>query len=708
MHIRISVKSAIFSFCLFFQGFLFAQTPDSVSTSNPDSVVQEVEVILPESIFQADIAVERYGLDKKIDNGFAPISNQVAGLIFYAPNIGKDIIYTQTDSAFSARKFYNQPPFRVVLNTKKGGLMDKAFKVTATPEGDWLVTYPRKATIPVGKPVLIEDMTLTVTKNAVEANGTHFPISYKIEGQQELARSFQFSIPAMPEEADLTQLQTVELSYEGQLRIKPNEPIVIDGFEFTLVPNAESAYSMTPGKVYTFQVVPVKFLPIVVLFLIIAALFFTFYFKFVNIRKFGLAINVVRGAYTDPNEAGEVSHFQALTAALSGTVGLGNIAGVAIAITIGGAGATFWMIVAGLLGMSTKFIECTLGVTYRTIDNRGVVSGGPMYYLSQGLKEKGMAGLGKFFAAFFAVMAIGGSFGGGNMFQVNQAYKQLSGLEFMQGSWFASNGWAFGVVVALMVGVVIIGGIKSIAKVTDKLVPFMVVIYLIAGFIVIGMNFEHIPRCFADIFEGAFSPVAIAGGFIGVLIQGFRRAAFSNEAGVGSASIAHSAVRTNNPASEGIVALLEPFIDTVVVCTMTALVIIITNHHLDTGAADGVALTSKAFSSELPFFKYILALAVLLFAFSTMISWSYYGLKAWTYLFGNTPMQEVIYKVLFCLVVVVGAAGSLNSITDFSDAMIFAMAVPNLIGLFILAPRVQKELNSYLGKIKSGEIVRVK
>ncbi|MCI4669306.1 MAG: alanine:cation symporter family protein [Bacteroidia bacterium] len=467
--------------------------------------------------------------------------------------------------------------------------------------------------------------------------------------------------------------------------------------------NESSNYSFSEGKTYSFQVNKVTFLPIVVIVLLTGATFFTLYFGFVNIRKFGLAINVVRGAYSDPNEEGEVSHFQALTAALSGTVGLGNIAGVAIAISIGGAGATFWMIMAGLLGMSSKFVECTLGVKYRTIDAKGEVSGGPMYYLSRGLEGKGLAMLGKIFAGFFAVMCIGGSFGGGNMFQVNQAYKQFSNIGLIN-----IDGWLFGVIMAGLVAIVIIGGIKSIANVTDKIVPFMVGVYVLAALIIIGMNIPEIPRAFSEILSGAFAPTAVAGGFVGVLIQGFRRAAFSNEAGVGSASIAHSAVKTDNPASEGIVALLEPFIDTVVVCTMTALVIIITDNHLDPNASDGVALTSQAFAGEIPFFDYILAIAVILFAFSTMITWSYYGLKAWTYLFGGSRAADIAYKVLFCVFVVIGAAATLGSVTDFSDAMIFAMAFPNIIGLIILSPEVRDELRKYIGKIKSGEIVKVK
>ncbi len=460
-------------------------------------------------------------------------------------------------------------------------------------------------------------------------------------------------------------------------------------------------------------------MPYVIILLLTAATIFTFYFGFVNIRRFPLAINVVRGKYDDiegsdeplgkvnvnvvdgdivdtikiEGEEGEVSHFQALTAALSGTVGLGNISGVAIAIAVGGPGATFWMIVAGLLGMSSKFAECTLGVKYRDVGPDGTIYGGPMYYLSKGLKEKGMGGLGKVLAVFFAIMCVGGSFGGGNMFQANQAAAQFNN---MIGATGGSAGAVFGMVMAVLVAIVIIGGIKRIASVTEKIVPFMVGIYLLAALIVIFMNVGQIPAAFGLIFSGAFTGAGVTGGFIGVLIQGFRRAAFSNEAGVGSAAIAHSAVKTKYAASEGIVALLEPFIDTVVVCTITALVIIITGFYTNVDGLGGVDLTSAAFASVIPWFPYVLTLAVVLFAFSTMISWSYYGLQSWLYLFGRNKINEYIYKVLFCLFVIIGSAASLGAVTDFSDSMIFAMAIPNLIGVFLLMPKVREELTRYL------------
>lgn len=447
-------------------------------------------------------------------------------------------------------------------------------------------------------------------------------------------------------------------------------------------------------------------IPFVLIWLLVGATFFTVYMGFVNFRGIRMSIDIVRGKYTNPDDKGEVSHFQALTAALSGTVGLGNIAGVAIAIATGGPGATFWMILAGLLGMSSKFVECTLGVKFRKINEKGEVSGGPMYYLSRGLSEKGGAWkkVGMLLAGFFAIMCIGGSFGGGNMFQINQAAQQFVDITGGEASFFADKGWLFGLIVAALVAVVIIGGIKSIAKVTDKIVPAMCGIYVVAALVVIFGNFSAIPEAFGLIFEGAFAPKAALGGVIGVMIVGFQRAAFSNEAGVGSAAIAHSAVKTSEPVTEGLVALLEPFIDTVVVCTMTALVIIITGLYANPDGLDGISLTSAAFTQVIPWFGYVLAIAVMLFAFSTMISWSYYGLKAWTYLFGDSKTADVSYKVLFCLFVVVGASMSLGAVTDFSDAMIFAMCFPNIFGLYVMSKWVKTDLSSFKRRIKTGEI----
>jgi AGCS family alanine or glycine:cation symporter len=474
--------------------------------------------------------------------------------------------------------------------------------------------------------------------------------------------------------------------------------------------------------------------PFVVILLVCGALFFTIYFSFVNIRKFPLAIRVTRGKYDhlemdsdepvkaelnivegdikhtikDESHHGEVNHFQALATAVSGTVGLGNIAGVAIAVGIGGPGATFWMIVCGLLGMSSKFVECTLGVKYRDIDSKGIVYGGPMYYLSKGLKEMKLAGLGKLLAVLFAILCIGGSFGGGNAFQANQAAKQFNNMLRLQGG---SEGFIVGVVLAILVGIVIIGGIKRIAKVTEKIVPFMAMLYVLASLIIIFSHFTWIDDAFALIVKGAFTPEAGLGGMIGVLIMGFRRAVFSNEAGAGSAAIAHSAVRTKYPASEGIVALLEPFIDTVVICTMTALVIIIYNmdgqfqygNIADTSTDYGVALTSQAYESVIPHFSYVLTAAVILFAFSTMISWSYYGLQSWKYLFGRSRTSDLSFKLLFLAFIIIGSSASINSVLSFSDAMILAMVFPNMIGLFFLFPRVKEELNRYLNMIRRSK-----
>lgn len=475
--------------------------------------------------------------------------------------------------------------------------------------------------------------------------------------------------------------------------------------------------------------------PFVLLLLVGSALFFTIYFGFPNIRYFRTAINVVRGKYDDidhhevgdPNLAidgdikdtiedeskeGEVTHFQALATAVSGTVGNGNIAGVALAIALGGPGATFWMIICGLLGMSTKFVECTLGVQYRDVGPDGTVYGGPMYYISKGLKNKGFKTLGKVVAALFAVFCIGGSFGGGNAAQSNQATIVIKDLFGMQST---SAGALIGIGLAILVGIIIIGGIKRIASVTEKIVPLMAVMYLLACIYIIVANVNLLDNAVLLIVSEAFTMKAGIGGLIGVLLVGFKRAAFSNEAGAGSASIAHSAVKTKYSASEGLVALLEPFIDTVVICTMTALVIIIFNFggafeyggdgtgavFIDGVSYEGAGITSMAFAEYIPYSNVFLTIAVVLFAVSTMISWSYYGLQSWKFLFGRGKLADMTYKIIFLIFIVIGAAASMKSIWDFSDAMIFAMVFPNMIGLFFLFPVVKKQLNRYLKAIKA-------
>lgn len=444
-------------------------------------------------------------------------------------------------------------------------------------------------------------------------------------------------------------------------------------------------------------------LPVVVLWLVLGSVYLTLRMGFINFRGFRHAINVTRGKYSNPGDAGEVSHFQALTTALSATVGLGNIAGVAIAVSIGGPGATFWMIVAGLIGMSAKFTECTLGQKYRQVRSDGHVMGGAMYYLSHGLGEMGWARTGKVLAVLFAILCIGGSLGGGNTFQVNQSMGALQeSMPFL-----VAYPWVYGLVMATLVGIVIIGGIRRIAEVADKIVPAMVCIYVLAALFILFDNFSVIPTAFGAIFNGAFTPEAGYGGFIGVLVQGFRRAAFSNEAGAGSAAIAHSAAKTAYPVREGIVALLEPFIDTVVVCTMTALVIVITGAYSNPeymgliAGNQGAALTSRAFGQHITWFPYVLGICVLLFAFSTMISWSYYGERCWTYLVGDGKSR--IFQFIFVTFTFLGSIITATNILNFGDLMILGMAFPNLFGVLLLSGKVRADLDAYWAKYKAGE-----
>ena len=448
-------------------------------------------------------------------------------------------------------------------------------------------------------------------------------------------------------------------------------------------------------------------LPIAVVWLIFGALFLTFRMGFINVRAFAHAIAVTRGKFDNPAAQGEVSHFQALASALSATVGLGNIAGVAIAVSLGGPGATFWMIVAGLLGMSSKFAECTLGQKYREVRADGHIMGGAMFYLSKGLGEMGLARLGKVLAVMFAILCVGGSLAGGNAFQSYQSLSQIKQTV----PFLVNNGWIYGVVMAVLVAIVIIGGIRRIASTAEKIVPAMCGVYVAACLFILLSHLGDIPAAFGAIFEGAFAPSAAYGGFVGVLIMGFQRAAFSNEAGIGSAAIAHSAARTEYPVREGIVALLEPFIDTVLVCTMTALVIVVTGAYDVTlhpemaefiKSRDGAALTSAAMAQTITWFPYILSVAVFLFAFSTMISWSYYGERCWSWLFGdNTSM---IYKILFVVFVFLGSVMTGKNVLDFGDVMILSMAFPNLVGVLLLSGRVRSDLADYMGRLRRGEL----
>ena len=451
-------------------------------------------------------------------------------------------------------------------------------------------------------------------------------------------------------------------------------------------------------------------MPFAVLWLVLGAIFFTVRMGLVQLRLVGHAVQVTRGRYDNPADAGEVTHFQALSAALSATVGLGNIAGVAIAISIGGPGATLWMIIAGFLGMASKFTECTLGLMYRQRRSDGSVMGGAMYYLSQGLSELGLKGLGKVLAVLFAVLCVGGSLAGGNSFQVNQSLRALQETVPFLGA----HGWVYGAVMTLLVGVVIIGGIKRIAQTAEKIVPAMCIIYVVAALFVILANVGHVPRAFSEIFAGALTPQAGFGGMIGVLVQGFKRAAFSNEAGVGSAAIAHSAAKTEYPVREGIVALLEPFIDTIIVCTMTALVIVITGaYHAEVGgeatvyapylaSQNGAGLTSQAFRQSISWFPYVLSVAVVLFAFSTMISWSYYGERCWVWLFGDA--SSLAYKLLFLVFVFLGSIITAQQVLDFGDLMILGMAFPNVLGVALLSGKVAAALADYRQRMARGEI----
>ncbi|MCI4009939.1 alanine/glycine:cation symporter family protein [Brevibacterium sp. ZH18] len=454
---------------------------------------------------------------------------------------------------------------------------------------------------------------------------------------------------------------------------------------------------------------PISF-PFVVLWLVAAALIFSVYFGFVQFRGFKLSLDVVRGKFSSKDDPGEITHFQALASALSGTVGLGNIAGVGVAVALGGPGATFWMIIAGLLGMCTKFVECTLGVKYREIDENGVVYGGPFKYLPIAFRRfsKPVASI---LTGIFAVSILIFGVVGGGMFQANQTFAQVrtatGGSDgFLAGPWASL---IFGLIFAGLVALVILGGIRSIAHVTDKLVPAMAIFYVVSCLLVLGINFSQIPAAIGEIFAGAFNPQGIAGGVVGVMIIGFQRSAFSNEAGIGSAAIAHSAVKTRRPISEGFVALLEPFVDTVIVCTMTALTIIVANqpsYREDLGAGEigGVALASDAFATVASWYPVLLAIAVALFAFSTLITWAYYGERAWSYLFGRSKGMATVFRSLVCIFVVIGCIASFSKVVEFADAALFLCAFINILGLYLLMPVVKKEMKKYFADRKAGTL----
>lgn len=445
--------------------------------------------------------------------------------------------------------------------------------------------------------------------------------------------------------------------------------------------------------------------PFLVAWLIAGGVYLTIATRFINLRAMGHAIAILRGKYKTKDDRGEISPFGALTTALSATVGLGNIAGVALAVSIGGPGATFWMIMAGFLGMSLKFTEVTLSLKYREFLPDGTVMGGAMEYLSKGLAKKGYANFGKALSIIFAVFMIGGAIGGGNVFQVSQSLSAVS----QEISFFRDFPVAFGIILSILVGIIIIGGITRIAKITESLVPFMAIIYVVASLWILGYHFDKIDDAIGTIFYEAFSTSAVYGGMAGAIIQGFQRAVFSNEAGIGSSPLAHAPVKTKYAVRQGFVALYEPFIDTVVICTMTALVIVITGVYEHNGAymalieaKEGAALTSVAYGTVIDWFPAVLTLSITLFAFSTLIAWFYYGERAWVYLFG--PKYSIIYKIMFLSLIIISTVVDTDILVDFSFMLFLTMALPNILGLFILSGDVKKELDEYLLKLKSGEL----
>jgi len=466
----------------------------------------------------------------------------------------------------------------------------------------------------------------------------------------------------------------------------------------TLLSNIDSFFGVFVGFLAPILFMEINGFPLIVLVLLIGALIFTFYFRFINIRAFKHSIDIIKGKYDNPNDIGQISHFQALTSALSATIGLGNIAGVAVAVSLGGPGAVFWMVIIAFFSMSAKFVSCTLGQLYRKINDDGSVSGGPMYYLSQGLKDRGFGRLGKVLGCMYAIFIIGGAFGGGNMFQANQSYELFGKL-------IGIPDYIYGIILAVLVGFVIVGGIKRIGQTTEKIVPFMVVLYVGASLFIILTNLDKLPGVLSSMISQAFNPDAAYGGFIGALVTGVKRAVFSNEGGVGSASIAHSAAKTDEPIREGIVAMIGPFIDTIVVCFMTASVILITKDsnplYQVGGGINGAELTSAAFGSAISWFPYVLSIVVFLFSFSTIISWYYYGDKGWKYLFGNSSIK--IYQFMYLGCIILGSVASLGNVIDFSDMMILSCGFPNIIGCLFLLPLLKVKLNDYLTRYKADE-----
>lgn len=442
-------------------------------------------------------------------------------------------------------------------------------------------------------------------------------------------------------------------------------------------------------------------MPFIVAVLLAGGIYYSFYFGWYSIRGFRHSIDVIRGIYDDPNDPGEISHFKALTSALSATIGLGNIAGVAVAIGTGGPGALLWMIVTAIFGMSSKLASCTLAIMYREIQPDGRVTGGPMYYLQKGLEAKGLKPLGRTLAVVFAMLCIGGSLGGGNMFQSNQTLEALGTLS----PFFKEYNWLIGIVLAVLVGVVIIGGIRRIAGVTSRLVPGMCLLYFFSALFIIISNIDQIPAVIALVWSQAFNGDAIYGGVLGIMVTGITRAAFSNEAGIGSAAIAHSAAKTEEAAREGFVAMIGPFIDTIVICTMTAIVVLLTGVYQDPDLqGKGAEMTARAFGAVIPGAQYVLAVVICLFAYSTMISWEYYGERAWEYLFGQGSL--IVFRLLFVVFVFIGAVTKLANVIDFSDLMILSMAFPNIIGGIILSPQIKERLNEYWGRLQRGEMKR--